>query len=89
MKDTDSPQPLRAFRTIARGITTCVFAENHSKARYITYLSARDAGYEVRLIDITAHRWPEMDAANFRRGCWCPDHVRRTVEPQGGNDDGI
>jgi hypothetical protein len=71
--------PLRAFRTVACGITTCVFAESHSKARYVTYQSARSAGFDVRLINIIVRRWPEMDAAGFRRGCWCPEHVRRVV----------
>jgi len=52
---------IRAFRTDAIGVTSIVFADSASKARYDTYLCAKDAGYSLRFSDITVLRAPEYD----------------------------
>jgi len=58
-------QPVtRAFRTIWNGINGIVFAKSAGKARYVTYLSARDAGYySIKIQEITARREKEFDGA--------------------------
>jgi len=57
---------IRAFRTIAIGTVSIVFAENAGKARYSTYLAANDAGYDVKFPDITVHRANEFDCRKHR-----------------------
>ena len=47
---------MRAFKTTAIGTTCIVFEDNAGKARYATYLSAQDAGYQVSITEITCRR---------------------------------
>jgi hypothetical protein len=56
---------IRAFRTKAIGTESIVFAKTASKARYITYLAAKDAGYEVGIIEVSVKRAAEYDLRKF------------------------
>ena len=51
----------RAFKTSCCGIDCIVFADSASKARYTTFLSANDAGWNVCFADIRVIRAPEFD----------------------------
>lgn len=43
-------------------------ATSASKARYLGYLSARDADFNVCLTDVKVRRWPSHDRAQFVQG---------------------
>jgi hypothetical protein len=50
-------------------------AASASKARYLCYLSARDAGWPVLLTDILVRRAAEYDSASFSQGSM-PSYAR-------------
>lgn len=51
----------KAWRTTAAGITSIVSAMTRGRASNATRLSAIDAGYKVRMVDIQTTRAPEYD----------------------------
>jgi len=52
---------MKAWKTELIGITCIVAASSRAKAKYITYRSADEADYKVRLLDVTAKRATEFD----------------------------
>ncbi len=53
----------RAFRCKVSGFEAGIYlAESAGKARYRTYASAGDAGYDLDFADIRVRRSPEYDA---------------------------
>lgn len=52
-----------AWSTRACGLTSVVFAPSAAVARQATFRSAREAGFDVRYIDVRAKRAPELDEA--------------------------
>lgn len=52
---------MKAYKT-RLGITTCVaIAETAGKAKYATYLSAKEAGYKYHFVQVKAHRLKSLD----------------------------
>ena len=74
---------IRAFSSEWNGVKGIVFNTTASKARYVTYLSAKEAGYEPRLPDIKVKRAPEYDNHTdpmhkkvATNKCYCPEFLR-------------
>ena len=73
MKNRGSDSPLdlcviRAFWASWGGVRSIVFEETAGKARYATYLTAKDAGYEPNLIDVKVTRAKAYDVQRTVRG---------------------
>lgn len=59
---------MKAFKTRCTKISDgwgVVKAESSSKARYRSYLSAKDAGFRVSITDVAVLRSPEFDEATY------------------------
>ena len=77
---------IRAFKTKAIGTTSIVFSQSAGRARYITFLSANDAGYKITFADIKVNRSPEYDIMepkhkHFGVGanrCYKPEDLKHT-----------
>jgi hypothetical protein len=52
-------------------------ATSASKARYMCYLAATDASFEVKVTDVRVRRAPEYDRAVFKNGVM-PRYVEAT-----------
>ena len=52
-----------AARISMHGTASIVFEDTAGKARYATYLSANDAGFDCKIVDITVHRAKQFDGA--------------------------
>jgi hypothetical protein len=57
-----APEPIKAYRVGACGIFAIVFSRTRGQARHATMRAARDAGWRVRFIEVSAYRAPEFDA---------------------------
>lgn len=64
---------MKAWRTEALGVISIVGASTRGAARYVTLLSARDAGYTCRFVDIKVCCAPEYDAAAMSLHGQCVD----------------
>jgi hypothetical protein len=59
---------VRAFRTVCNDLASIVFAESPQRARYATYLAAKDAGFNSPLHCITVKRAPTFDVRRTKHG---------------------
>ena len=59
---------MRAFEVdaVPIGIKSIVFHSSAGKARYSTFLAARDAGFNVSLIELLVRRRPDFDQSLVR-----------------------
>ncbi len=80
----------QAYRTTLAGVVSIVPALNINDAKRVTYLSATDAGYRVRYIDIRVRRAPEYDewARTASKRCWYEDVVKRLIAAKQGQCSG-
>lgn len=79
-------EKLRAFKVECQDwecVTVIVAACTHSQARYTSYLSARDVGWDVSLTNFRAKRAPEFDevmAKQRPRTCWSLDYAQSQIQ---------
>lgn len=85
----------RVFATCAPGIIDGGFdvrdgvglyrTASASKARYLTYLSAKDAGFALSLTDVLVRRAPEYDRHTFKQGSM-PSYAKAPVSGATGGE---
>ncbi len=66
-------------------VTSIVFAETRSKAKYVTFRSASEVGYDVKFSDLTARRAKQFDCIANGRGkyeCLTVEHAERLAQLQ-------
>jgi hypothetical protein len=75
---------VRAFRVFAHGTEAITFASTRGKAQWSCVLSARDAGFPTKFLDVAVKRAPEYDNRETRDGkipvigpCFVPSYLKR------------
>lgn len=59
---------IKAYRTSVHGVVCIVFTTTRGKARHVTALAAKDAGYKTEFTEVQAYRAPEYDGRKTMRG---------------------